>query len=217
MEENIEVTVTEKENRNKKNVKNLLLAGTLSALAGLGGCLVLGLLLAVGFVASISGIVITLAMYYTFQKFYKTKSKWLYVYIVGVAIIEIFLTVLIADGLVIKSFAYVSENIILTLGESISLIFSTGELIGAFIADFLLAVLFALIGIGIMIFDLVQKQKRKEMIMSTLSNDANKKDDTVYTPATVVETKGEEVKEDKSDDTEQNKDKKDEDKVDSNK
>lgn len=217
MEENIEVTVTEKENQNKKNVKNLLLAGTLSALAGLGGCLVLGLLLAVGFVASISGIVITLAMYYTFQKFYKTKSKWLYVYIVGVAIIEIFLTVLIADGLVIKSFAYVSENIILTLGESISLIFSTNELVGAFIADFLLAVLFALIGIGIMIFDLVQKQKRKEMIMSTLSNDTNKKDDTVYTPATVVETKGEEVKEDKSDDTEQNKDKKDEDKVDSNK
>ena len=217
MEENIEVTVTEKENQNKKNVKNLLLAGTLSALAGLGGCLVLGLLLAVGFVASISGIVITLAMYYTFQKFYKTKSKWLYVYIVGVAIIEIFLTVLIADGLVIKSFAYVSENIILTLGESISLIFSTNELVGAFIADFLLAVLFALIGIGIMIFDLVQKQKRKEMIMSTLSNDTNKKDDTAYTPATVVETKGEEVKEDKSDDTEQNKDKKDEDKVDSNK
>ena len=217
MEENIEVTVTEKENQNKKNVKNLILAGTLSALAGVGGCLVLGLLLAVGFVASISGIVITLAMYYTFQKFYKTKSKWLYVYIVGVAIIEIFLTVLIADGLVIKSFAYVSENIILTLGESISLIFSTNELIGAFIADFLLAVLFALIGIGIMIFDLVQKQKRKEMIMSTLSNDTNKKDDTVYTPATVVETKGEEVKEDKSDDTEQNKDKKDEDKVDSNK
>ncbi len=217
MEENIEVTVTEKENQNKKNVKNLLLAGTLSALAGLGGCLVLGLLLAVGFVASISGIVITLAMYYTFQKFYKTKSKWLYVYIVGVAIIEIFLTVLIADGLVIKSFAYVSENIILTLGESISLIFSTNELVGAFIADFLLAVLFALIGIGIMIFDLVQKQKRKEMIMSTLSNDTDKKDDTVYTPATVVETKGEEVKEDKSDDTEQNKDKKDEDKVDSNK
>ena len=217
MEENIEVTVTEKENQNKKNVKNLLLAGTLSTLAGLGGCLVLGLLLAVGFVASISGIVITLAMYYTFQKFYKTKSKWLYVYIVGVAIIEIFLTVLIADGLVIKSFAYVSENIILTLGESISLIFSTNELVGAFIADFLLAVLFALIGIGIMIFDLVQKQKRKEMIMSTLSNDTNKKDDTVYTPATVVETKGEEVKEDKSDDTEQNKDKKDEDKVDSNK
>ena len=217
MEENIEVTVTEKENQNKKNVKNLLLAGTLSALAGLGGCLVLGLLLAVGFVASISGIVITLAMYYTFQKFYKTKSKWLYVYIVGVAIIEIFLTVLIAEGLVIKSFAYVSENIILTLGESISLIFSTNELVGAFIADFLLAVLFALIGIGIMIFDLVQKQKRKEMIMSTLSNDTNKKDDTAYTPATVVETKGEEVKEDKSDDTEQNKDKKDEDKVDSNK
>ena len=124
MEQNetiVEVVGEEK----KKNIKNLIIAGLLSALSGLLGCLVLGFLLSVGFVASISGIIITAAMFYTFQKFYKTNSKWLYVYIVGVAIVEIFLTVLIADGLIVQTIVRANEGLIISFGEAISLIFST--------------------------------------------------------------------------------------------
>lgn len=186
MEQNetiVEVVGEEK----KKNIKNLIIAGLLSALSGLLGCLVLGFLLSVGFVASISGIIITAAMFYTFQKFYKTNSKWLYVYIVGVAIVEIFLTVLIADGLIVQTIVRANEGLIISFGEAISLIFSEGELIGAFFTDFLMSVLFALIGIGIMIFDLVQRQKRREAVVSSMTSEIKKDNETVFTPATVVE------------------------------
>lgn len=184
MEQNEEKVVSAE--KKQKNVKNLIVAGLLSALAGLAGCLLLGLLMSVGFVASISGIVISLAMYYTFQKFYKTKSKWLYVYIVGVAIIEIFLTVLIADGIIIMSMVLASENIIISLGEAINFIFSEGELVGAFLSDFLLAVLFALIGMGFVIYSIVQTEKRKQVLTTTI-NTQNTNKNTVFTPATVVE------------------------------
>ena len=186
MEQNetiVEVVGEEK----KKNIKNLIIAGLLSALSGLLGCLVLGFLLSVGFVASISGIIITAAMFYTFQKFYKTNSKWLYVYIVGVAIVEIFLTVLIADGLIVQTIVRANEGLIISFGEAISLIFSEGELIGAFFTDFLMSVLFALIGIGIMIFDLVQRQKRREAVVSSMTSEIKKDNEAVFTPATVVE------------------------------
>lgn len=179
-EKNIEIVGKE-----NKNYKNLIIAGVLSALSGLIGCLVLGFLLSFGFVASISGIIITALMFYTFQKFYKTTSKWLYVYIVLVAIVEIFLTVFIADGIVVQSIVASQQGLVLTFGEAINLIFSDGELIAAFFTDFLMAVLFALIGIGIMIFDLVQKQKRKNIVLE--STNQTKEDETVYTPATVVE------------------------------
>lgn len=186
MEQNetiVEVVGEEK----KKNIKNLIIAGLLSALSGLLGCLVLGFLLSVGFVASISGIIITAAMFYTFQKFYKTNSKWLYVYIVGVAIVEIFLTVFIADGLIVQTIVRANEGLIISFGEAISLIFSEGELIGAFFTDFLMSVLFALIGIGIMIFDLVQRQKRREAVVSSMTSEIKKDNEAVFTPATVVE------------------------------
>lgn len=187
MEQNEEKVVSAE--KKQKNVKNLIVAGLLSTLAGLAGCLLLGLLMSVGFVASISGIVISLAMYYTFQKFYKTKSKWLYVYIVGVAIIEIFLTVLIADGIIIMSMVLASENIIISLGEAINFIFSEGELVGAFLSDFLLAVLFALIGMGFVIYSIIQTEKRNQVLDSKISSQSTSTQ-TVYTPATVVEKDG---------------------------
>ncbi len=204
MEQNetiVEVVGEEK----KKNIKNLIIAGLLSALSGLLGCLVLGFLLSVGFVASISGIIITAAMFYTFQKFYKTNSKWLYVYIVGVAIVEIFLTVLIADGLIVQTIVRANEGLIISFGEAISLIFSEGELIGAFFTDFLMSVLFALIGIGIMIFDLVQRQKRREAVVSSMTSEIKKDNETVFTPATVVEK--EDDKTDKDQDVDADSDK----------
>ena len=204
MEQNetiVEVVGEEK----KKNIKNLIIAGLLSALSGLLGCLVLGFLLSVGFVASISGIIITAAMFYTFQKFYKTNSKWLYVYIVGVAIVEIFLTVLIADGLIVQTIVRANEGLIISFGEAISLIFSEGELIGAFFTDFLMSVLFALIGIGIMIFDLVQRQKRREAVVSSMTSEIKKDNEAVFTPATVVEK--EEDKTDKNQDVDADSDK----------
>lgn len=204
MEQNetiVEVVGEEK----KKNIKNLIIAGLLSALSGLLGCLVLGFLLSVGFVASISGIIITAAMFYTFQKFYKTNSKWLYVYIVGVAIVEIFLTVLIADGLIVQTIVRANEGLIISFGEAISLIFSEGELIGAFFTDFLMSVLFALIGIGIMIFDLVQRQKRREAVVSSMTSEIKKENEAVFTPATVVEK--EEDKTDKDQDVDADSDK----------
>lgn len=204
MEQNetiVEVVGEEK----KKNIKNLIIAGLLSALSGLLGCLVLGFLLSVGFVASISGIIITAAMFYTFQKFYKTNSKWLYVYIVGVAIVEIFLTVLIADGLIVQTIVRANEGLIISFGEAISLIFSEGELIGAFFTDFLMSVLFALIGIGIMIFDLVQRQKRREAVVSSMTSEIKKENEAVFTPATVVEK--EDDKTDKDQDVDADSDK----------
>lgn len=204
MEQNetiVEVVGEEK----KKNIKNLIIAGLLSALSGLLGCLVLGFLLSVGFVASISGIIITAAMFYTFQKFYKTNSKWLYVYIVGVAIVEIFLTVLIADGLIVQTIVRANEGLIISFGEAISLIFSEGELIGAFFTDFLMSVLFALIGIGIMIFDLVQRQKRREAVVSSMTSEIKKENEAVFTPATVVEK--EDDKTDKNQDVDADSDK----------
>lgn len=204
MEQNetiVEVVGEEK----KKNIKNLIIAGLLSALSGLLGCLVLGFLLSVGFVASISGIIITAAMFYTFQKFYKTNSKWLYVYIVGVAIVEIFLTVFIADGLIVQTIVRANEGLIISFGEAISLIFSEGELIGAFFTDFLMSVLFALIGIGIMIFDLVQRQKRREAVVSSMTSEIKKDNEAVFTPATVVEK--EEDKTDKDQDVDADSDK----------
>lgn len=204
MEQNetiVEVVGEEK----KKNIKNLIIAGLLSALSGLLGCLVLGFLLSVGFVASISGIIITAAMFYTFQKFYKTNSKWLYVYIVGVAIVEIFLTVLIADGLIVQTIVRANEGLIISFGEAISLIFSEGELIGAFFTDFVMSVLFALIGIGIMIFDLVQRQKRREAVVSSMTSEIKKENEAVFTPATVVEK--EDDKTDKNQDVDADSDK----------
>ncbi len=204
MEQNetiVEVVGEEK----KKNIKNLIIAGLLSALSGLLGCLVLGFLLSVGFVASISGIIITAAMFYTFQKFYKTNSKWLYVYIVSVAIVEIFLTVLIADGLIVQTIVRANEGLIISFGEAISLIFSEGELIGAFFTDFLMSVLFALIGIGIMIFDLVQRQKRREAVVSSMTSEIKKENEAVFTPATVVEK--EDDKTDKNQDVDADSDK----------
>ena len=183
-QQNVEIVGNDK---NKKSTKNLIVAGLMSILAGLLGCVVLGLLLTFGFVASISGIVITAAMFYTFQKFYKTTSRWLYVFIVGVAIIEIFVTVLVADGLIVQA-AYYNTGRIISYSEAVSIIFSESELVGAFFSDFLMSVLFALIGIGFMIYSLVQKQKHeKAMAMSTL-----KSDDVIYTPAEVVENKDKE-------------------------
>ena len=150
-------------------------------------------------------IIITAAMFYTFQKFYKTNSKWLYVYIVGVAIVEIFLTVLIADGLIVQSIVRANEGLIISFGEAISLIFSEGELIGAFFTDFLMSVLFALIGIGIMIFDLVQRQKRREAVVSSMTSEIKKDNEAVFTPATVVEK--EDDKTDKNQDVDADSDK----------
>ena len=202
MEQN-EEKVVELKDQNKNN-KNLFLAGFLSALAGLGGCLLLGVLLAVGFVASISGIVISLAMFYTFQKFYKTNSKWLYVYIVGVAIIEIFLTVLIADGIIVKILFMSSQNVIITLSDAIAFIFSESELVGAFVSDFLLAVLFALMGMAFVIYSLVQTKKRNQAVSSL--NQQNKNNDTVFTPATVVQNDEQKVEGDKVDEDKDNND-----------
>ncbi len=202
MEQN-EEKVVELKDQNKNN-KNLFLAGFLSALAGLGGCLLLGVLLAIGFVASISGIVISLAMFYTFQKFYKTNSKWLYVYIVGVAIIEIFLTVLIADGIIVKVLFMSSQNVIITLSDAIAFIFSQSELVGAFVSDFLLAVLFALMGMAFVIYSLVQTKKRNQAVPSL--NQQNKSNDIVFTPATVVQNDEQKVESDKADEDRDNND-----------
>ena len=163
--------------------KNLIVAILLSIFAGIPGCLVLGLLLNFGFVASVSGLIISSLMYYTFQKFYKTESKWLYVYIVVLSLIEIFVATLIADGLIVQQ-AYKAETIVISFGQAINIMFTESKLLGAFFSDFAMCALFSVIGIVSTIVGIKRKKQFEQFQQSTKEQTQS---DATFEPAQVVD------------------------------
>lgn len=126
-------------------------------LGGLVGGIVTVILYMVGYMASLSGVVGALLGAYLYKRF-GGKTNW----VKGVAVGVSALVMVLASYhiMLLIEVAGVSSQAGITLGEGLGLVFADTEFVSAYASEVAMLVLFTLIGVGVVVYNIVREIKR---------------------------------------------------------
>ena len=157
-------TVINAENADFNNAPNNCLRGFAGAVIGaLAGVAVSILLYVVGFVSSLSAIISIVLGSFLYEKFHGKPNKLMIIIVSVTTLVFLAATVpvvyIVAAGIAAKS-----EGLSYTAMEAFKICMQAPEFARMFYADLALIILFTLLGMGLQIFTLVKRIKRKTNI-----------------------------------------------------